>query len=149
MRSTINEPCDENSTCLLTGTRPIHSIARSDAHQRGGLDFPMPLPNVKSGRTEQCMARSKRSLARCNNPCAFGCKTCRFHGARRPETVLRGSEHPKYKHGRDTLEAKRNRVQAMTRIRALVDLAIYGGFLSTKVTGRRPNRRQRISVSNR
>jgi hypothetical protein len=46
----------------------------------------MPLPNVASGRTAQCRARSKRSLRRCLNPAAFGCKTCRFHGARRPQS---------------------------------------------------------------
>ena len=99
----------------------------------------MPLPNVASGRTPQCRARSKRSLSRCKNPAAFGCKTCRFHGARRPDAVLRGPSHPLYRHGQETLEARRNRVEAMTRIRVLVDLGVAGGFLSKRISGRRPN----------
>ena len=64
---------------------------------------------------------------------------CRFHGARRPETVLRGPSHPQYRHGQETLEARRNRVEAMTRIRLLADLGVLGGFLQRRVPGRRPN----------
>ena len=99
----------------------------------------MPLPNVASGHTPQCRARSKRSLSRCKNPTAHGMPVCRFHGARRPETVLRGPSHPQYRHGQETLEARRNRVEAMTRIRALADLGVAGGFLTKRISGRRPN----------
>ncbi len=59
---------------------------------------------------------------------------CRFHDARRPDAVLKGPSHPQYKHGRDTYEARRNRVEAMTRIRALADLGVAGGFLTKRVT---------------
>ena len=93
----------------------------------------MPLPNVVSGRTPQCTARSKRSLRRCLNPAAFGCKTCRFHGARKPESVKRGSAHPQYKHGRETVEARRRRVEAMGRIRDLVELGVRGGFIERRI----------------
>ena len=31
---------------------------------------------------------------------------CRYHGARKPETIKRGADHPQYRHGRETLEAK-------------------------------------------
>ena len=72
------------------------------------------------------------------NPAAFGCKTCRFHGARRPETVRRGADHPQFVHGRETLEARRRRVEAMTRIRLLADLGVAGGFLQRRIPGRRP-----------
>ncbi len=98
----------------------------------------MPLPNVLSGRTPQCEARSKRSLRRCLNPCAFGMPVCRFHGARRQETIKRGSAHPQYRHGRETREARRRRVEGMTRIRRLVDLAVDAGFIKTRISGRRP-----------
>jgi hypothetical protein len=98
----------------------------------------MPLPNVLSGRTPQCRARSKRSLRRCLNPAALGCKTCRFHGARRPESVKRGHDHPQYKHGRETIEARRRRVEAMSRLRLLADLGVLGGFLKERMSGRRP-----------
>jgi hypothetical protein len=101
----------------------------------------MPLPNVASGRTPQCRARSKRSLRRCLNPTAHGCQTCRFHGARRPESIKRGSAHPQYRHGRETNESRQRRVEAMTRIRDLVDLGVAGGFIKSRVPGRRPRRR--------
>jgi hypothetical protein len=63
---------------------------------------------------------------------------CRFHGARRPGSVKRGSDHPQYRHGRETLEARQRRVEGMTRIRRLVDLAVDAGFLKKRITGRRP-----------
>jgi hypothetical protein len=97
-----------------------------------------PLPNVVSGRTAQCTARSKRSLEQCKNPAAYGCATCRFHGARRKETLRRGADHPAYVHGRETREARRRRVEAMTRLRYLTDLGVLGGFIKRRVPGRRP-----------
>ena len=99
----------------------------------------MPLPNVVSGHTAQCRARSKRSLRRCLNPAAFGTAVCRFHGARRPETIKRGPDHPQYRHGRETLEARRRRVEAMSRLRFLSDLGVVGGFIQHRIPGRRPN----------
>lgn len=59
---------------------------------------------MKSAR--QCTARSKRSGERCQNPAAFGCKTCRMHGARRPESIKRGEDHPLFVHGQETKEAR-------------------------------------------
>ena len=47
---------------------------------------------------------------------------CRFHGARRPETIRRGKDHPQYRHGQETIEIKRERSAASARIRALEDL---------------------------
>lgn len=64
----------------------------------------MPLPAMKSAR--QCTARSKRSGERCKNPAAFGCKTCRMHGARRPKSIKRGEDHPLYVDGQGTKEAR-------------------------------------------
>lgn len=98
----------------------------------------MPLPNVLSGRTPQCTARSKRHQRRCQNPAAFGMPVCRFHGARRPESVKRGSAHPNFQHGRDTLEARHRRVEAMSRLRLLADLGVAGRFLQRRIPGRRP-----------
>jgi hypothetical protein len=97
-----------------------------------------PLSNVASGRTPQCKARSKRNLRRCLNPCAYGMAVCRFHGARRKETIERGPTHPQYKHGNETQQARRRRVEAMTRIRFLTDLGVAAGFIGKRVPGRRP-----------
>ena len=100
----------------------------------------MPLPNIASGRTPQCKARSKRSLERCKNPAAYGCKTCRFHGARHPESIKRGATHSQFQHGRETVEARQRRVEGMTRLRRLVDLGVAGGFIHKRITGRRPGK---------
>jgi hypothetical protein len=102
-----------------------------------------PLPNVVSGRTAQCRARSKRSLSRCKNPAAYGMPVCRFHGARRPETIKHGSAHPQFQHGRETVEARRRRAEGMTRIRSLVDIGVLGGFINTRIAGRRPTPKPR------
>jgi len=101
----------------------------------------MPLPNVTSGRTAQCRARSKRSLRRCLNPAAFGMPVCRFHGARRPETIKRGADHPQFVHGRETVEARRRRAEAMSRLRFVSDLGVVGGFIQRRIRGLRPNRK--------
>jgi hypothetical protein len=63
---------------------------------------------------------------------------CRFHGARRPESIKRGPAHPQFRHGRETLEARQRRAEGMTRIRRLVDLAVDAGFIRTRFPGRRP-----------
>ena len=97
------------------------------------------LPNVLNGSARRCTARCKsRNLEQCRNPAAFGCSTCRVHGARRPESIKRGPSHPQYRHGQETLEARRNRVEAMTRIRFLTDLGVAAGFIRTRISGRRP-----------
>jgi hypothetical protein len=95
-------------------------------------------PNVLNGTARRCTARCKsRKLDQCRNPAAFGCRTCRVHGARRPESVKRGPTHPQYRHGRETLEARQRRVEGMTRLRRLVDIAVDAGFIRTRITGRR------------
>jgi hypothetical protein len=63
---------------------------------------------------------------------------CRFHGARRPESIKRGPAHPQFRHGRETLEARQRRVDGMSRLRSIVDLAVDAGFLKKRITGRRP-----------
>ena len=83
----------------------------------------MPLPNILSQTTPQCRARSKRSGVRCWNPAAFGMPVCRFHGARRSGTIQRGSDHPQYRHGQETLEMKRAHQEASVRLRHLETLA--------------------------
>ena len=61
----------------------------------------MPLPNLN----RQCTVRARSTGNQCLNPAAFGCKTCRYHGARRRNTVKVGKDHPQYKHGERTQEA--------------------------------------------
>jgi hypothetical protein len=72
-------------------------------------DRTMPLPSVSKRRAKQWTARAKSTHHRCLNPAAYGCSTCRLHGARRRSSIKRGKSHPNYKNGTKTLEAKQQR----------------------------------------
>lgn len=76
----------------------------------------MPLPVVLSGRAKRCQAKSRTTGTRCWNPAAFGMATCRYHGARCPKTVRKGENHPQYKHGLETQQAKRERSYALAQL---------------------------------
>lgn len=77
----------------------------------------MPLPNVANGTTRQCAANNRKTGNRCLNPAAFGMATCRYHGARKRATVRHGTQHPQYRHGMETLHAKKQRRLALTTLR--------------------------------
>ena len=64
---------------------------------------------------------------------------CRFHGARRPDTVKRGSDHPQYLHGRETQQRRQARQEAAIRLRNLEDLMRLFRFTTARRTpGRKP-----------
>ena len=93
----------------------------------------MPLPNLK----QQCTARKRTNGERCKNPAAFGCKTCRFHGAR--HNILKDKDHPNYKHGRRTIEAMRRCRIKTAELDELERLGYAYGFMSgPKRRGRKP-----------
>jgi len=79
----------------------------------------MPLPSVRNGWTKQCEAVCRARGDRCRNPAAFGMRTCRYHGARRPETVRSGDQHPNYRHGWETQQSKKRRAEAFARLKLL------------------------------
>ena len=99
----------------------------------------MPLPSVVHHHALQCRAKSKRSQQRCKNPAAFGMPVCRFHGARRALTVLRGLNHPNYRHGEETLEQKMARSRELATL-ATLEQQLYelGMTTLTRTPGRRP-----------
>ena len=98
-----------------------------------------PLPSVRLYGAKQCKARSKRSMDRCKNPAAFGMQVCRFHGARRSETVLRGQAHRNYKHGNRTKETQRRHTELSIRLRELEDLMHeFGMTTAPRTRGRKP-----------
>ena len=104
----------------------------------------MPLPYVKSGKTLRCTAKCKARGDRCWNPAVtkWGCTTCRYHGAKNPEAIKRGANHPQYKNGQETLEAKAERSQRLGELRELETLSFALGMVSgPKWRGRKPNRR--------
>jgi hypothetical protein len=83
----------------------------------------MPLPSITKHHAVKCSANSKRTGLHCNNPAAYGCKTCRMHGARKAETIKRGKDHPNFVHGERSLEGIKRHREVMGRIKMLTKLA--------------------------
>ena len=102
----------------------------------------MPLPSVSKHQASQCTARAKSTKYRCLNPAAYGCRTCRLHGAHKPNSIKRGKDHPNYRHGIETLERKRQRSIKLAELREIEDDLIQRGFIKCKRTvGRKSSRR--------
>ena len=105
----------------------------------------MPLPSVSQHGASQCIARAKSTKQRCLNPAAYGCRTCRLHGARKATSIKRGKCHPNYQHGTETLEAKRQRSIKLAELREIEDDLIKRGLMRSKRTvGRKPSKYIRI-----
>jgi hypothetical protein len=99
----------------------------------------MPLPSLTMHGALQCKATAKHSQTRCLNPAAYGMPVCRLHGARRPETIRRGPDHPNYHHGRETLEAKAARSRALVELRELEGaMVVLGALEGPRWRGRKP-----------
>lgn len=72
-------------------------------------------------------------------PAAWGQKTCRYHGARPVDTIKRGANHPQYRHGRETLEAKAERSRRLAELRKLEELSFALGLaVGPRWRGRKP-----------
>ena len=100
----------------------------------------MPLPNIRNNCALQCQAKAKHTGNQCLNLAAYGGRVCRFHGARKPKSILRGIQHPNYKHGRETKEAKAKRSAGLTRLRKIEDMLVDSPiFKLTKTRGRKPH----------
>jgi len=64
---------------------------------------------------------------------------CRYHGARKAETITRGANHAQYRHGHETLEAKAKRSQRLSELRELEALSFALGIATgPKWRGRYP-----------
>ena len=94
----------------------------------------MPLPNIK----KQCTAKAKSTGDRCCNPAAYGCATCRLHGARR--NVISGSDHHWYKHGERSKAETLSRREVQRRLALLEEIGFMSGIMRGKRTsGRKPS----------
>jgi hypothetical protein len=89
----------------------------------------MPLPSVLIHGALQCHAKCKATQNPCRNPAAYGMRVCRYHGARRPGTILKGKDHPNYRHGQETLEAKVERTEGVARLQGLEALGRAIGLI--------------------
>ena len=75
------------------------------------------------------------------NPAAYGCKTCRFHGAHRERTSVAGESHWNYQHGQSTKKKRAQNAAATAKLNYLRDLGDLVGLFnaSTRWPGRKPN----------
>ena len=97
----------------------------------------MPLPSVLIHGAMQCKAITKRSKKRCLNPAAYGCSTCRYHGA----TPV---------HTRKSLSGKDHHQQSSTRLRFLEDLGHHIKMFhgnATRTRGRKANGYLKLNLS--
>ena len=99
----------------------------------------MPFLWIDSKPKKQCTARAKSTRQRCLNPAAYGCKTCRLHGARYKSSIKHGEGHPNYQHGMETVSSKRVRSKKLAELREIEDDLIARGLIRRKRTvGRKP-----------
>lgn len=92
----------------------------------------MPLPSISRHGAKLCTALSKRTKLPCNNPAAYGCRTCRMHGARKKESIKRGEQHPNYAHGARTLEAEKQSSEQSLKLQQLEDAMHVLGMTTAK-----------------
>ena len=94
----------------------------------------MPLPCISKHGAKQCTAKSKRTSLPCNNPAAYGCRTCRMHGARKAESIKRGEQHPNYVHGGRSIEAQAEQSAVSRRLQQIEDAMHLLGMTAAKRT---------------
>lgn len=97
----------------------------------------MPLPSLRLFGAQRCTAKAKSTGQRCNNVAAWGCSTCRMHGARKRASIKRGEAHPNYLHGECTLATRADYSAASKRLRELEETAFKLRMLTGRRTGGR------------
>jgi hypothetical protein len=103
----------------------------------------MPLPSVTKYGAKQCKAISKNLKRRCRNPAAFGCSTCRYHGAWRKDSrnTPLGANHPQYRHGERTKESIEEQQKTSLRLHTLEQIGHHIKMFpedSPRTRGRKP-----------
>ena len=108
----------------------------------------MPLPSLLNG-AKQCQAMTKRTKQRCKNPAAYGCKSCRMHGAHKSRNVLREKEHPRYKNGERTKDAETERRDKSVMFRYLTDIGNHCNlfYKELKARGRPPAGYEKLDLT--
>lgn len=61
-----------------------------------------------------------------------------MHGGRRLDLFKRGADHPNYRHGKETLEAKKARHDASVQFRELWEMGRQIGMFEGRLVGRKP-----------
>jgi hypothetical protein len=106
----------------------IAKIHRSLPDETGKTlkDPNMPLPHIKSF----CRANSKSTGTTCQNPTAFQSPVCRLHGAKRPQSIVSGPNHGRYRSGAFTMATKAAYKEASRRLADLDTVARDMGLIS-------------------
>ena len=98
----------------------------------------MPLLSVVNG-AKQCQVLTKRTKQQCKNPAAYGCTSCRMHGAHKSRNSLKGQDHPKYINGNETVSLRAKRSEMSRLLLYLRDMGdSIGMFSGTHQRGRKP-----------
>lgn len=82
----------------------------------------MPLPHIK----KLCSAKSKRTGLPCRNPAAYGCRTCKTHGAHR---IRRGKDAPNFKSGMYSESRIAEYRADMSRLQHIEEIGFLAGLL--------------------
>ena len=110
----------------------------------------MPLPSVLNG-AKQCQVLTKRTRLRCKNPAAYGCRSCRMHGAHQSRNVLKGASHPQYVHGNQTRGVRTERSMVSLRLHRLEEIGWHICIFaegSSKMRGRKPAGYVKLDLDN-
>lgn len=102
----------------------LHEVTQKTCRPITYLEGTMPLPCLQNNGARRCHAIAKSTRNRCQNPAAYGCLTCRMHGARRRESIRKGPTHPNYRHGWDTKIAatyRKEKMQALAEINDIIE----------------------------
>lgn len=91
----------------------LHEVTQKTSRPTSYMEGTMPLPCLQNYGVRRCRAIAKSTRNRCQNPAAYGCSTCRMHGARRAVSIRKGPTHPNYRHGWDTEIAATYRQEKM------------------------------------
>ena len=98
----------------------------------------MPLPSITKHHAKQCTALTKRTKQPCKNPAAYGCRSCRVHGAHR--NIQSGKAHPNWVHGERSKEWMKQNSAQLRELRDLESLGYAIGMMSgPRWRGRKPN----------
>jgi len=99
----------------------------------------MPIPSLLNG-AKQCQVMTKRTKSCCKNPAAYGCRSCRMHGAHKSCNVLNGADHPRYKDGERSKAVEAERSEKSAMFRYLTDIRNYCDlfYKPLKTRGRPP-----------
>lgn len=102
--------------CTITSMGESKDLEQNPAQREPSSKLPASLR-----KAPRCQAKTRQGLS-CLSPAANGKRVCRMHGGSKKSGAPRGERHPKFKHGRWSVEARAERAAAHALLRSLKDL---------------------------